>query len=121
MTNNQRDFIRALTNLQPDEDMARIYDQAAQNTKFPVWVERYPMPKGAGNFPPGSTGAAIKEIIRRANRALGFPDTFVENVSYDPGNCPSYWSLWTEWGDRDHGPFWREVDRLKKEIVSSKS
>lgn len=97
--------IRALTNITDNHDTrADIYQQAADNTGFPCWVERYPMPKGADRLPKGSVGERLLTIM-----------DVVEPLSgkyYDPKNCPNCWSLWTERGADDHSPFWREVRRL---------
>lgn len=101
------DSIRALTNLDADAERERIYVQAADNTGFPCWVEHYPMPRGAGDFSPGSAGSHIL-------RALDLMCGELED-HYDPNRCQELWSLWTEWGDRNHSRFWDEVKRLEGE------
>ena len=101
------DCIRALTNMSADEKRAEIYQCAADNTGFPCWIERYPMPKHAGDFPADSRGYQFLRTLAM------FSPEMAEDF-YEPALCAGMWSLWTEWGDRDHSPFWREVERLEK-------
>ena len=90
-------LIRALTSLDANEERAQLYEDAADNTGFPCWVEKYPMPKDNPKSP----------LMEALEWMRPEPDR------YDPANCEDMWSLWTEWGGYDHSPFWREVERLR--------
>ena len=103
------DFIRALTNFDGKESRAKIYEDAADASGFPCWIERKPMPIGAGSFPRGSRGASVLDALDK----LCGEDRWERH--YNPAACKGMWSLWTEWGDRDHSPFWREVERIEKQ------
>lgn len=76
-----------LTNFDPTITAPEIYEEAARNTNFKVFVVKRPLPRD--DFDP-------------------------DFDNYYPENYPHLYSLHSkEIPSRDHSPFWNEVDRLR--------